>query len=191
MNSSRTRAFAALVTSTVLVALAAAGCGDDDSPSAANTAASSTTSTVVPGRIEVEAIDYAFEELPERVARDAKFTLHNASKTELHEMVVFRLPDGETRSAVELSRLPEAELEALFTGEPAMVLIASPGEDAFNALGDGVLKEPGRYVVFCAIPQGADPQEYLQAAESGDGPPQVEGGPPHFTLGMVGDVTVE
>jgi hypothetical protein len=60
------------------------------------------------------------------------------------------------------------------------------------AVGDGTLSEPGRYGVFCAIPVGADPDEYLDAAATSQGgPPEVEGGPPHFTQGMYGELTVE
>jgi hypothetical protein len=44
----------------------------------------------------------------------------------------------------------------------------------------------------CFIPTGADPQEYLTAAqEATDGPPQVEGGPPHVVHGMFAEFTVE
>ena len=57
------------------------------------------------------------------------------------------------------------------------------------AITDG---EPGRYVVICAIPTGADPVAYFDPAnQSPDGPPNVEGGPPHFTQGMYADLTVE
>jgi hypothetical protein len=79
----------------------------------------------------------------------------------------------------------------MFAGEPAMVLLAAPGGEQIAAVGDGTLAEPGRYLLFCAIPIGADPQEYLEAAQTSDGPPQVDGGPPHFTAGMYGEVTVE
>ena len=44
---------------------------------------------------------------------------------------------------------------------------------------------------FCFIPIGADVDEYLTKAQTSDGPPQVEGGPPHFTAGMVGEMVVE
>jgi hypothetical protein len=58
-------------------------------------------------------------------------------------------------------------------------------------LGDGTLHEPGRYVVLCGIPLGADPQAYLDAAQTSDGPPDVPGGPPHFTAGMFAELVVE
>jgi hypothetical protein len=117
--------------------------------------------------------------------------LHNDAPAELHELVAIRLPDDEDRSVEALVELPEAELEALFPDEPALVILARPEADGEAVLGDGTLTEPGRYAVFCAIPEGADPDEYLEQAQTSEGPPQVEGGPPHFTLGMYGEVTVE
>jgi hypothetical protein len=108
-------------------------------------------------------------------------------------MVVFRLPDGEERSAEELLALPEDEQNAVLADdvEPAMVLLAPPGStEVIQAVGDGTLTEPGRYLVLCAIPTGADPEAFLDAPPS-DGPPEVEGGPPHFTNGMYGEIVVE
>ena len=49
----------------------------------------------------------------------------------------------------------------MFSGEPAMVLVAGPGEDGMAVVGDGTVTEPGRYVVACAIPIGADPAEIM------------------------------
>ena len=72
------------------------------------------------------------------------------------------------------------------------VLLQAPGSsDVIPAVGDGTLSEPGRYLVICAIPTGADPMEYLEAAaQSEEGPPEVEGGPPHFVNGMYAEVVV-
>ena len=70
-------------------------------------------------------------------------------------------------------------------------MLALPGEEGFAALGDGTLQEPGRYVVLCGIPIGADPQAYLEAAQTSDGPPDVPGGPPHMTAGMYAELIVE
>jgi hypothetical protein len=117
--------------------------------------------------------------------------MHNESDAELHELVAFRLPDDERRSPEDLVNLAPEDQAALFSGEPAAVLIAPPGEDAVPVVGDGTLTEPGRYLVMCAIPTGADPAACMEAAQSGEGPPQVEGGAPHFVSGMVGEVTVE
>ncbi|MEQ9161428.1 MAG: hypothetical protein RLN74_01900, partial [Ilumatobacter fluminis] len=62
-----------------------------------------------------------------------------------------------------------------------------------EAVGDGTLSEPGRYVLMCFIPIGADPDEYLAAvAAAGGGKPDgVAGGPPHFTAGMYAELVVE
>jgi hypothetical protein len=174
-----------------------AACGSDDDTSADTTtteAADETTTTTeaaTPETIEVTAVDYAFEGLPSTVAAGSTLTLTNTSTAELHELVAFLLPDTEERSVEEIAALPEAELGQLFAGEPAAVLLAAPGGgEQIAAVGDGSFTEPGRYVVFCFIPTGADPEEYLNAPP-GDGPPEVEGGPPHFTEGMFGEFTVE
>lgn len=179
-----------------LVALAVAGllvaaCGDDDAETAAEPGdAAATTAPAGPRTVAVTAVDYGYGGLPPQVPAGTTFTLTNDSEAELHELVAFRLPDEEKRAAAELVRLPEEELGRLFAGEPATVLLAPPGGGAqIAAVGDGTLADPGRYLVFCAIPTGADPEEYLSAPPS-DGPPQVAGGPPHFTKGMHAEVVV-
>jgi hypothetical protein len=184
------------------VALVLTACGDDDDDSAseettASTAAASDTTAggAASGEtVTVTAIDYEFEGIPEKVAPGTKFTLKNDAPSELHEMVAFHLPASETRSAEEISKLPPEESDVLFANaEPAFVLLAPPKTgDVIPAVGDGTVTEPGRYLVFCAIPQGVDPDAYLNAPPS-DGPPEVPGadGAPHFTLGMYGEFTVE
>jgi hypothetical protein len=141
----------------------------------------------------VTAVDYRFDDLPSSVKAGTTLTLKNGSDKELHEMVLARLPDGETRSVEELMRLPEDQLGALFSGPPALVMFAPPGDgEPILAVGDGKLSEKGRYLVMCSIPTGADPAAFLQAAQnSSGGPPEVAGGPPHFTHGMYGEITVK
>ena len=184
-----------------LLALTLAGglaaCGDDDKATTDTTAAAEQTTTTAdapaePETVEVTALDYEYEGLPEQVAAGTTLTLTNTSTVELHELVAFLLPDTEERSAEELLALPEAELEQLFAqGPPTAVLLAPPGGgETIQAVGDGSFSEPGRYVVICSIPTGADPEAYLNAPPS-DGPPDVPGGPPHFTMGMFGEFTVE
>jgi hypothetical protein len=185
-----------LLAALAVLATLAAGCGDDDDTSAATTttAADGTTTTAAPpeddGPVDVVAVDYAFEGLPSRLDSGTQLTLRNDSSTEVHELVAFRLPDDESRTMEELVVLPMEELETLFAGPPAMVLVAPPDDDGFAAFGDGTLAEPGRYAVFCAIPTGADPDEFLRQAQESAGPPDVDGGPPHFTAGMYAEVTV-
>ena len=182
----------------IVVPLALAGalvlgaCSDSDADA---TEAATTASTETPASAEtvtVTGIDYGYEGLPATAAVGTSLAFANASDTELHELVAIRLPSDETRTAEELLALSAEEQAALLSSaEPAMVLIARPGEDAIPVVGTGELAEAGRYLVLCAIPTGANADEYLAAAATSDGPPQVEGGPPHFTAGMFGEVTVE
>lgn len=175
MDDTRSRRWGTAV-ATLAVVLAVASCGGDDDDD----------------QVAVTAVDYAFQGLPATVDPGTKLTLTNASSAEFHEMVVFRLPDGEARSAEELVALPEEQLDALFIGPPTLVLLAPPdGAPQIEAVGDGTLTEPGRYVMFCAIPTGADPDAFLAALETAtDGPPDVAGGPPHFVNGMFAEITV-
>jgi hypothetical protein len=171
-----------------LVALAVAACGGDDDTSSPSTSAAEGAA---PEQAQVVAVDYGFEGLPESISSETLLTLHNDSSSEAHELIAFALPEDETRAARELVALPESELASSLPDEPSLVLVAPPGEDAVTAVGDGTLA-PGRYLVFCAIPTGADPVEYLRQAQSAqDGPPHVAGGPPHFTSGMFAELVVE
>ena len=180
-----------------VLALTGAACADDDDTSASETGETGedrlTATTADHRTVTVSAVDYAFEDLPASIPAGTTLGLVNHSTTEAHELVAFRLPAGETRSADELAALPPEEQGALFGGtQPATVLIAPPGEEATAMVGDGTLTEPGRYLVLCSIPTGADPDELMAAAAaSTGGPPDVEGGPPHLVQGMVADLTVE
>jgi hypothetical protein len=182
---------------TALLALAVAlpiACSDDGGGDAADTTAVEQPSGVAdPSTIEVTLVDYGFEGLPEEVPAGTTLTVVNASDVEVHELVAILLPDGEERSAEELLALPEDEQMALMGGrEPATVLLAGPsGAPMIAAVGDGTLAEPGRYLITCFIPTGADPAEFMAAAaESQGGPPQVDGGPPHVTQGMYAELRV-
>ena len=139
--------------------------------------------------VEVTAVDFAFTGLPAAVPAGTAFAITNTSTGELHELVAIRLPDDEARSVSELVASPD-DLAALFPSV-STVLIAPPGEAGFPVEGTGVLTEPGRYAIICAIPTGADPAEYLAAAAESDGPPQVDGGAPHFAEGMYAEIVVE
>jgi hypothetical protein len=153
-------------------------------------AAPTTTTSGVAEPVRIVTSDYAFGGLPATVEPGTAFAIHNTSATELHEFVVFRLPDTETRPVDELVH---EDLEAtLSAGPPAMVLLAAPGAaEHIVAVGDGTVTEPGRYLAICMIPTGADPQAYLDAAASSNGgPPSVPGGAPHAMAGMYGEFTV-
>jgi hypothetical protein len=187
-----------------------AACGDDDGDdgdaSSATTEAPATTATTEAAEeapdeeaveaVEVVAVDYAFEGLPGSIPAGTALRLRNDSDAEVHELIAVRLPADEQRSAEELVALPEEEMGALFTGPPDIALVAPPGEEGFPVLGDGTFAEAGRYLLLCNIPTGADPAAALQAMEEAAaapeaGPPQIEGGPPHFTAGMFAELVVE
>ena len=161
---------------------------DKTTTTAASVDQAETSTTVAEdGSITVTAVDFNYEGLPDTVPAGTTFKLVNDAEEELHEFVAFRLPDDETRSADELIELPEDELMGIFgDGPPATVLLAKPGGPQIEAVGDGTLTEPGRYLVACSIPVGADPDEILES----EGPPPA-GGVPHFHKGMYAEITVE
>ena len=72
----------------------------------------------------------------------------------------------------------------------AAVLLAAPGGEMIPAVGDGTLAEPGRDLVLCVIPTGADPVEHLEAAATSDCPPQVDDGPPAVANAMFAELVV-
>lgn len=187
-----------------------AACGDDEDPidqatdalptSPINDDEETTTATTTPttvvsvsGTLEVTAVDYAFEGLPDTIESGTMLTMVNNSDEEAHELVAIRLPDDEERPVSELIALPEEELGEIISTEPATVLIAAPGEESMAVVGDGTIEESGRYAIVCFIPVGADPAEVLavpgpDATEPADGEPP---GPPHASEGMYAELTVE
>ena len=181
----------------MLVPLALAGalvigaCSDDEAEDEATETATAAASQAAGETVAVTAIDYGFEGLPSEVAAGTMLTLTNASTAEFHELVAVLLPAGEARTAEELLALSEEEQTALMSGEPAAVLVAMPGEAGIAVVGDGTLSEPGRYLILCAIPVGADPAAVMAAMSAATAAPELEGGAPHFTEGMFADVTVQ
>lgn len=162
-------------------------CGDD----------ASSTSTTHAGHTEMSIglIDYAFAGTPASVTAGTPITVTNESADEVHELAAYRLADDETRALGELRALPPEQFAALFPGAPALGLVALPGQTGQVVLGDGALHEPGRYLLLCFIPTGADPDEVVAAVEAAAqnpdaGPPVIAGGPPHFTAGMITEIEV-
>ncbi|HYN99077.1 MAG TPA: hypothetical protein VEU28_05335 [Actinomycetota bacterium] len=185
-----------LIPIAMAASLALGACATGDEPEATETTESAEPTTeaspTAGSEVEVTAEDYSFEGIPETIEAGSKLALQNASDKEAHEIVAFRLPDTETRPVADIFKLPEAELNAALGVPPTTVVIAMPQEDGMAVLGDGTLNDAGRYAFACFIPTGADPQEYLRAAQqSGDEAPVVEGGPPHFTQGMFAEAKVE
>lgn len=170
--------------SAVFLAVLALGsaCGDDAEDLVATT-------------VEVTGSDYAYEGLPTEVGVGSEIVFVNDSPTEVHEFVALRLDDDDDRSADEILALPPEELGPMMA-EVSSVIIAPPaaGDTPTEGLvveGSATLDVAGRYLIFCAIPTGADPEEYLAAAaEAEGGPPDVPGGPPHFVEGMAAELIV-
>lgn len=159
----------------------------------ATTAAPASTPSKA-GIIAVTASDYHFDGIPAEIPAGSKLTFTNSSTKEFHEMVVFRLDDSETRSVPELLALGEEQLTAMFgSSQPAAVLLGPPGgAPQIEAVGDGTLSEPGRYLFVCTIPVGADPAEIAKAMSGAtDGPPTTAAGStPHYMAGMWAEAVV-
>ena len=174
-NASTHRVLTALPLVAPIILLGTA-CGDDDD--------------ALPENVEIVATDYAFAGLTDTIGTDTTVTIRNDSAGEVHELVAFPIPPTVEGTATEILALPEHELAAFLDGPPALVVVAAPNDQAFTAVGDGTLPDPGRYLLFCAIPTGADPADYMAAPATSDGPPDVAGGPPHFVHGMAATVEV-
>lgn len=143
-------------------------------------------------RATVTAADYRFDNLPAVVKVGTTLDLTNASVTELHEMLVARLPDSEQRPVEALAKLPASQFDALLAGATVTVLVRGPGRaELIRALGDGKLTERGRYLVVCTIPVGVDPTAFLAATRGRTDAPLPVGGPAHYVLGMYGEIRVQ
>lgn len=190
-----------LAVAALALPLLAVACGDskDDTASPDTTAATTTstaapTTTTVPGpqKFTITAKDYAYEGVPSTISVGSSFALTNSSAKEVHEMVVFQLPDTETRTAEEFAKLSVADISKAIGAPPTMVLVAPPSNAGFAVVGDGTITKPGRYLALCAIPTGADPAAYMAAAaKSKGGPVDVPGGPPHYMEGMITEFTAK
>lgn len=199
-NTTTTRRRAAAVAA-CLLALGLTACGDDDDTAAADeTPTTEATETETEGEgegegedapdgevVEITAVDWAFEGVPESVEAGTTLSLTNEGD-EPHELVAIRIPDEETRPVSEIVALPEEELGAVFGGEPmpATVLLAATGttDTPGAVMGDGTLTEPGRYAIVCFLPVGAD-DSILES----EGPPESDA-PPHVSQGMFAELTV-
>lgn len=185
-NTDRRRWASLLLVPLMAVTLAACG-GDDDNAEEAT----ATTAVAAEGEaVTINGIDYGYENVPESVRAGTELKLMNQSDREVHEIVAARVNDGEQRSDEEILQLSQEEI--LKVAEIRGVVIAFPGEEGFAPQGPLVLEQPGRYLLVCMIPTGADPQAYREAAaQPSEGPPQVDGGPPHIANGMWAPLTVE
>jgi hypothetical protein len=151
-------------------------------------------SDLASGTIEITGTDFMYTGVPDEVATGAEFTFKNDSQNEVHEIVMVRIADGETRPLSELLELSEEESAEVteFKG----VLVALPGTEGANPEGPGnsiTMDEPGRYAIVCFIPEGADPDVVAEAMQNpeAEGPPDMGDGTPHAFLGMVAEYEVK
>jgi plastocyanin len=141
--------------------------------------------------VEITGVDYAFEGVPTTAEPGTTFTFSNSSESEAHELVLFQIPEGEERPIEELLLLPDEEAESI-VGAPLGVAFAMPNEDGETVMGELTVEEPGRYVMLCFIPVGADPEVVAEAMQgAGEEAPDLGDGPPHFVEGMSAEFPVE
>jgi hypothetical protein len=127
---------------------------------------------------EIQGIEYAFLGTPEDIEPGVVAINFSNQGTELHEIAIFRI--RATESASELLQLPEEE--AIDKVDFVTVGFALPGESETVFVDFGT----GRYAFVCFIPVGTTP-DTMDLLEEG----AEEGGPPHFTQGMVAELTIE
>lgn len=130
--------------------------------------------------VSITARDYAFEGAPDSLDAGIVAIEFGNNGSEFHEVAVLRKNDDVTESFEELLALPEEEAMAKAT--MVGIEFAEPGGSGTTF----VDLSAGDYAFICFIPVGATP-ENLPALESGE----FEGGPPHFTQGMIAEFTVE
>ena len=132
-------------------------------------------------RVDVTAVDYAFQGLPPTLpAGTASFELANTG-TEVHEIIFLKKKDGVTESFDAILALPEEQAMTTVTFKGATQ--ARPGEPDVYVLQQ---LERGSYAVVCFVPVGTTPEAAEAAARTGQEP----AGPPHFTRGMKAELTV-
>ena len=93
---------------------------------ASSTSAAPTTSTLLSGDIAITGFDYGYLPAPAEVAVGSRLVFDNISDKEVHEIVVWHIPDTETRPVKELLAQPQDEW-AFFDGPPRSGVGGRPG----------------------------------------------------------------
>jgi len=173
MSSVMRAATAVLVMAIVTTACAGSPEGEPSAPAAGSAVvepSQSPAEEIPSGEIAVTAVDFDYD-IPSTIAAGpTTFTFANAG-TEFHEMPMVKLADGKGIDDV------RGFLEESPNGKPPKWVVeevgwtgAKPGKDAKRQLEADLT--PGTYVVLCFVTSKANE------------------GAPHFSLGMVKEITV-
>ena len=167
-----------------VVGLSACGAG---APSASPSANAPAITSPSGDALTITGVEYSYQGVPATAKVGTVVTFTNGGK-ELHELVIFRRNDGVITSLEELIAMPQEESDKLVTISP-IVAIAAPGESAPEPI---TLEQPGSYIFICFIPVGTTslPTGDPNGSADPNASPAVPGGPPHFTKGMVAELTV-
>ena len=127
------------------------------------------------GRLEIDAINYAFEGISKSMDAGIKVVKFTNAGDNAHEANFFRINDGVTDSLKDLAGLPQEE--ALKKVTPIAHVGADPGTTSWTSID---MSRPGRYGVICFVSQGMTSMSDT-AHQSGT---------PHAALGMQQEFTV-
>ena len=125
-------------------------------------------------RIDVAAVDYAFEGVPETLAAGTVTFAFSNEGEEMHEMLLLRYKDPKT-TIEDLMKLSEKEAQSKVD-----FLGASFGPPGASDIESREMT-PGKYVMVCFVPVGSTSEKAARKAK----------GPPHVAKGMSAEFTVE
>lgn len=125
-------------------------------------------------RVDVAAVDYAFEGVPETLsAGTVTFAFSNEGE-EMHEMLLLRFKDPKT-TVEDLMKLSQKQAQSKVD-----FLGASFGPPGASDIESREMT-PGKYVMVCFVPVGSTSEKAARKAD----------GPPHVAKGMSAEFTVE
>jgi plastocyanin len=169
-----------VATSLALVAVLSA-CSGTGTPSTSPSPTASPIPSTSADALAITGVEYEYQGVPASAKVGTVVTFTNGGH-ELHELIAVRRNDGVTTPVEDLISMPQEESDKLVTISP-VVAIAAPGESAPEQV---TLDRPGSYIFICFIPQGMTSIPSGSPDASAAPPP----GAPHFTLGMVAELTV-
>ncbi|MDQ4125045.1 MAG: hypothetical protein M3134_05530 [Actinomycetota bacterium] len=125
-------------------------------------------------RVDVRAVDYAFEGVPDTLAPGTVTLGFSNAGTEMHEMLMVRYKDPST-TIDDLMKLSDKEAQKAID-----FLGASFGPPGATDTENKELT-PGKYALLCFVPVGSTSEKAARKAD----------GPPHVAKGMSAEFTVE